>query len=214
VSLAARVVHRIRNERGYTLIEMLVVIVILSLVLGGLTTVFVRGSAAELDLNRKFTAQQQARLALSRFRVDAHCATAGQAQTIGTYPGVKLAVSNCYSAATTVSWCAVQVTTTPARYQLWRSTATSNICTSSDTTRIMVADYLTTTTNMFTTANVPQYGLQTIGVSFQVSSNASATTKDVYVLTDSIVARNSARCLSTSANWVSASSSCTVVSVP
>jgi hypothetical protein len=34
------------------------------------------------------------------------------------------------------------------------------------------------------------------------------------VLTDSIVARNSARCLSTSANWVSASSSCTVVSVP
>jgi len=213
VSLAARVVHRIRSERGYTLIEMLVVIVILSLVLGGLTTVFVRGSAAELDLNRKFTAQQQARLALSRFRVDAHCATAAQAQTIGTYPGVKLNVTNCYTAATTVSWCAVQVTTTPIRYQLWRSTATSNICASSDTTRVMIADYLTSS-SVFTTANVPQYGLQTISVSFQVSSNAASTTKDVYVLSDAIVARNSARCLSTSANWVSASSSCTVVSVP
>jgi prepilin-type N-terminal cleavage/methylation domain-containing protein len=219
VTLAARVLHRIRNERGYTLIEMLVVIVILSLVLGGLTTVFVRGSAAELDLNRKFTAQQQARLALTRFRVDAHCATTAQAKTIGTYPGVKLDVSHCYNAATTVSWCAVQVTTTPPRYQLWRSTATANICTSTDTSRVMVADYLTTTTGIFTTPNIPLYGLQTIGVSFNVSSNAASTTKDVYVLTDAVVARNSARCTGTTTTpadprWDTVTSTCIPVAVP
>jgi prepilin-type N-terminal cleavage/methylation domain-containing protein len=217
VSLAARVVHRIRNERGYTLIEMLVVIVILSLVLGGLTTVFVRGSAAELDLNRKFQAQQQARLALTRFRVDAHCATTAQAQTIGAYPGVKLLVSNCYSAATTVSWCAVQVGTA-AQYQLFRSTATANICTSSDTTRVLIADYLTSSA-IFTTPNIPLYGLQTVGVTLTVSVNAVATTKDVYVLTDAIVARNSARCTGPTSTppdprWDTVTSTCIPVSVP
>jgi prepilin-type N-terminal cleavage/methylation domain-containing protein len=193
----ARALHHTRDQRGFTLIEMLVAMVILSIVLGGLTTIFVRGSAAELDLNRKFNAQAQARLGLTRFRVDAHCASAAQVQTIGTYTGsVKLLVSSCYASATTVSWCPVQVTATPLRYQLWRSTATSNICTSSDTTRVMVADYLVNSpvTTIFTTATIPNYGLQTVGIDFKVSANAAATTKDVYELTDSIVARNSTRC--------------------
>ena len=206
----------IRREDGYTLIEMLVAMVILGIVLGGLTTVFVNGSAAELDLNRRFQAQQQARLALDRFRVDVHCATAAQAQTISTYPGVKLAVSNCYASATTVSWCVVQVTNPPLRYQLWRSTATSNICTGSDATRVLVADYLTNSppTGVFTTADIPQFGLQTVAIDFKVSVNAAATTKDVYELTDSVIARNSTRCTSASPTWVGASSTCTATSVP
>jgi prepilin-type N-terminal cleavage/methylation domain-containing protein len=182
----------IRGDGGYTLIEMLVAMVILGIVLGGLTTVFVNGSAAELDLNRRFQAQQQARLALDKFRVDAHCATAAQAQTINTYPGVKLAVANCY-ATPTVSWCAVQVTAAPPRYQLYRTTSTTNVCQVADASRMLIADYLTTTTN-FTTAAIPQFGLQTIGVDFKVSVNPT-TTRDVYELTDSMVARNSTRCL-------------------
>jgi prepilin-type N-terminal cleavage/methylation domain-containing protein len=202
----ARVLQHMRDQRGFTLIEMLVAMVILSIVLGGLTTIFVRGSAAELDLNRKFNAQEQARLGLTRFRVDAHCASAAQAQTINTYPGVKLLVSSCYASATTVSWCAVQVSTTPPRYQLWRSTGTTNICAAADTTRVMVADYLTTSTGVFTTSTIPQYGLQTVAIDFKVSANAAATTKDVYELTDSIVARNSTRCVT--------AGGCTVPTVP
>lgn len=179
------------KEEGYTLVELLVVMVILGTVLAGLTTVFVGGSNAEIRLNQRFQAQQQARLALDRIRTDIHCASAAQAQTIGTYSGsIKLAETSCYAyvATPTVSWCPVSVTST--RYQLYRSTATSSICTSSDATRVLIADYLTTSSNVFTTAAIPQNSLQTVGIDFKVSANKKTPTLDVYELTDSIVVAN------------------------
>ena len=104
----------LRDERGYSLIEMLIVMAILGIVLGALTTVFVSGSNAELNLNRQFQAQQAARLALDKIRVDIHCAVNAQQQTIGSYPGVKLAFPSggCYPS--TVSWCVVPSTTMTA----------------------------------------------------------------------------------------------------
>ena len=141
----------------------------------------------------------QARLALDRIRQDIHCASAAQAKTIGTYPGLKLAINNgtignCSSAAV-VSWCVVAVTTTPVRYALYRSTATSNICTGSDGTRLLVADYLISNSNAFTTtATIPQYALQTVGVDFRVNVNPAAV-QNTYELSDSIVGRNATRCV-------------------
>ena len=183
------------KEEGYTLVELLVVMVILGTVLAGLTTVFVGGSNAEIRLNRRFQAQQQGRLALDRIRTDIHCASAAQAQTIGTYTGsIKLAETSCYAytasvpATPTVSWCPVSVTST--RYQLYRSTATSNICTSSDATRILVADYLTTSSNVFTTAAIPQNSLQTVGIDIRVSANTKTPTLNAYELKDAIVVGN------------------------
>ena len=183
------------GEQGYTLIELLVTMVILSTVLAGLTTVFVSGSNAEAQLNRRFQAQQSARMGLDRMRSDIHCASAAQAQTINTYPGLKLAVGNCYSATPTISWCAVLVTSTPPRYALYRSTATgATTCTSTDTGKLLIADYLTTS-SAFTTATIPQYTLQRVGVDFKVSVNATSSTSEVYELTDSVVARNATRCV-------------------
>jgi prepilin-type N-terminal cleavage/methylation domain-containing protein len=179
------------TEEGYTLVELLVVMLILGTVMAGLTTVFVGGSNAEIRLNLRFQAQQQARLALDRIRTDIHCASAAQAQTIGTYAGsIKLAETSCYAyaATPTVSWCPVSVTST--RYQLYRSTATSNVCTSSDATRVLIADYLTTSSNVFTTAAIPQNSLQTVGIDLKVSANTKTPTLDAYELTDSIVVGN------------------------
>jgi prepilin-type N-terminal cleavage/methylation domain-containing protein len=179
------------KEEGYSLVELLVVMVILGTVLASLTTVFVSGSSAEVALNRRFQAQQQARLALDKIRADIHCASAAQAQTIGTYTGsIKLAEPNCYAYATTptVSWCPVQVTT--SRYALYRSTATTNICTSTDATRIRVADYLTTSSNVFTTAAIPQNSLQTVAIDFRVSADPKSPNLEVYELKDSIVVGN------------------------
>ena len=194
------------GEQGYTLIELLVTMVILSTVLAGLTTVFVSGSNAEAQLNRRFQAQQSARMGLDRMRSDIHCASAAQAQTINTYPGLKLAVGNCYSATPTISWCAVLVTSTPPRYALYRSTATgATTCTSTDTGKLLIADYLTTS-SAFTTATIPQYTLQRVGVDVKVSVNPTTSTAEAYELTDSVVARNATRCAT--------SGGCAVPSVP
>jgi hypothetical protein len=117
--------------------------------------------------------------------------SAAQAQTIGTYTGsIKLAEPSCYAYASTptVSWCPVQVST--SRYALYRSTATTNICTSSDATRVRVADYLTTSSNVFTTAAIPQNSLQTVAVDFRVSSDPKSPNLEVYELKDSIVVGN------------------------
>jgi prepilin-type N-terminal cleavage/methylation domain-containing protein len=181
------------EEKGYTLIELLVTMVILSAVLAGLTTVFVGGTNAEAQLNHRFQAQLQARAGLDKLRYDIHCATAAQAQTINTYPGLKLADGNCFSSTPTISWCVVPVLTSPPQYQLYRSTATTNTCTTSDSSRLLVADFLTSS-SVFTTSTVPQYSLQTVGVSLTVSANLKTKTAEVYKLTDSIVARSSTRC--------------------
>ena len=182
------------SEKGYTLVELLVTMIILSVVIAGLTTVFVSGSNAEAQLNNRFQAQLQARTALDKLRLDIHCATAAQAQTVNTYPSVKLAVGNCYPSTPTISWCAVQVLATPPRYQLYRTTGTTNVCQSSDAGRLLVADYLTSS-SVFATATIPQYSLQTVGVTLTVSTNNKSKTAEVYKLSDSIVARGSTRCV-------------------
>src|SRR5262249_56452850 len=68
-----------------SLVELLVTMVILGVVLSGLTTVFISGSSATVNLDLRAQGQQNARLALDRLRVDIHCASAVQAQTINTY---------------------------------------------------------------------------------------------------------------------------------
>jgi prepilin-type N-terminal cleavage/methylation domain-containing protein len=180
------------NERGYTLVEMLIVMAILGIVISGLTTIFVSGSRAELDMNRRFQAQQQARLALDRIRADLHCASAAQVQTINTYNGVAISAPNCSTA--TIDWCLVPSTKLTGRYALYRTTSTTNKCASTDTGRLLVADYLTRNTGVFTTlTNVSNGSLEVVLVDFPISANPTATS-DVYELKDMIVARNSTRC--------------------
>ena len=209
------------DERGYTLVEMLVVMVILGVVIGGLTTIFVSGSRAELDLNRRFQAQQQARLALDRIRVDLHCAEKAQVQTINTYNGLAISAPNC--SASTIDWCLVPSTAMTGRYALYRTTSTTNKCAATDTARLKVADYLlTNTTNAAltglpasrtvfgTTQTTPSAQLLTVLVDFPVSVNPTSS-QDVYELKDAIVARNSARCSSlVTSGWTG--SGCTTTS--
>ena len=71
-----RLLRRLRGESGYSLVELLTVMAILGVVLGGLTALFVGGSNAQLDMNRRFEAQQAARLALDKMRREVHCASA------------------------------------------------------------------------------------------------------------------------------------------
>jgi prepilin-type N-terminal cleavage/methylation domain-containing protein len=186
------------NERGYTLVEMLVVMSILSVVMAGLTTVFVGGSHAELDLNRRFQAQQQARLAVDKIKLDLHCASAAEVDVTSGSPTLgmlKIAEDNCSS--THVTYCAVTSPNMSTRYALYRTTnVTSTRCSSSsDTSRKLVADYLTKNTGLWS-FSAPDGLLEMISIDFPISVNPTAT-RDVYELKDILVARNSVRCSTT-----------------
>ena len=63
--IARRLVQRTRSTSGYTLIELVVVLSIFTIVVTALVQLFTSGAKAELDMNRRFQAQQEARLALA-----------------------------------------------------------------------------------------------------------------------------------------------------
>jgi type II secretory pathway pseudopilin PulG len=69
-----RLARRMRSRDGYTLVELIVVLSIFMVIVTALTSLFTSGAKAELDLNRRFQAQQEARLALDRMRRELHCA--------------------------------------------------------------------------------------------------------------------------------------------
>ena len=71
----SRVLRALRAREGYTMIELLIVLLILSTVLTALTSLFLAGTKAELESNRRFQAQQDARLAADRMRREVHCAS-------------------------------------------------------------------------------------------------------------------------------------------
>jgi Tfp pilus assembly protein PilW len=64
-----------RQEGGYSLVELIAVMTIFLVILTGLTTLFASGAKAELDLNRRFEAQQNARLGLDKLRRELHCSS-------------------------------------------------------------------------------------------------------------------------------------------
>jgi prepilin-type N-terminal cleavage/methylation domain-containing protein len=205
---------RLGHERGYSLVEMLIVMVLMGIVMASLTTIFVSGSRAQNQLNRYFEAQQEARVALDKMRGDVHCAWAAQATTsLNGYPAVKLNDGSCYASTPTISWCIVPSTQSAGRYALWRSTIyNANTCTASDTTKVHVADYLmpvgspASANNILTTPTIAYQGLQTVGVDFKVNSTANSKGSVTYELTDSLVTRNYGRC--------STVGGCAVPSVP
>jgi prepilin-type N-terminal cleavage/methylation domain-containing protein len=178
------------EERGFSLIEMLTVMIIMSVVLTGLTTLFVQGSNAELDMNRRFEAQQDSRVALDKIRREIHCADlatttppSGPAPTITLHqPGqCPAAVS---AAPTDITWCSVLFST--GRYRLYRKVGAS--C---DATGVRWADYLTSA-NLFEAQVASSTSLAKVKVSFPVDVKAGDATP-AYRLCDHIVLRNTLR---------------------
>ena len=99
-----RLVKRLRGERAYSMVELITVMVIMSIVMTGISTVFVQGSNAELDMNNRFQAQAHARLALDTLRKDIHCARSV------TNPTTLTAQASPVSSISMVSPCAVHST--------------------------------------------------------------------------------------------------------
>jgi prepilin-type N-terminal cleavage/methylation domain-containing protein len=66
---------RPRGQAGYSMVELIAVMAILVTVVTAITTLFVSGAKAQLELNRRFEAQQSVRVATDRMRREVHCAT-------------------------------------------------------------------------------------------------------------------------------------------
>jgi prepilin-type N-terminal cleavage/methylation domain-containing protein len=66
---------RVRGQAGYSMLELLMVMVILGTIIGAVTTLFVQAENAEFDMNRRYAAQQSARVAIDKMRREIHCAS-------------------------------------------------------------------------------------------------------------------------------------------
>jgi len=181
-----------RGEKGYSLVEMLTVMVIMGIVLGGLTQVFTSASKADIDMNNRFNAQVQTRLALDKLRVDIHCAYDVSPNTPNPWTSQQSSVTLKITACTggDVTWCTVQQTGSTTRWDLYRQAGST--CGSSSPA-VRVAKSLTTSTPFVSFAHVSGCGcLASLGVSLNVGVNRNAST-GVYRLQDTIFLRNSTR---------------------
>ena len=188
------------EERGYSLIELLTVMLILSTVLGALTQLFVTGSNAEVDMNRRFQAQENARVAMDRLRRDIHCSSAVVKPTSSTL----LVLTDPCASGGYVSWCSVSKTGPAGStwYSLYRKLAST--CDNAGTD---YADSLVNPSgNAFTFTQQSPSSLATVAVDIQVNLKPSMT-QSTYKLDDSIVLRNSSRtCVVDSATTIASPS--------
>ena len=173
-----------RDPGGFTVTELLVVMLILSTVIGGVVTLFVSGMKAEVDMNKRFQAQHNARTALERLRREAHCARA--ATPAGATTAVRLTIpGGCtptVTATADIVWC---TRGSGSRFQLFRVAGTS--CTGG----VELADYLTLS-QAFTYAAGTGSNLSRLRVEFRVDLDPADTNR-AYALVDELVLRNDVR---------------------
>jgi prepilin-type N-terminal cleavage/methylation domain-containing protein len=194
----ARLVReRMACERGYSLIESLVTMLILGIVMSGLTTTFVSASHAELDMNRRFQGQEQARLSLDQLRRELHCASAvtdlnGSAlSSASTYPAITIALgSYCQTATATgfVTWC----TAGSGPWTLYRIDHAVTTC-SAGTGARKVADHVTSQQPFSKPAAQAGVGAQLPTLHVALSVNATGGTTGTSTLVVDIALRNASR---------------------
>ena len=178
-----RLRKRLRGESGYSLVEMLTVMVIMSIVFTGITQIFIAGSKAQNDQDRRFQAQLASRLAMDKVRKDIHCAS-----DVTPYATSAVTLKLPSGCGGDVSWCTAAVSGFSNRYRLYRQSGTS--CSAAN--GVQIADYLTNANAFPAFAHTVGCScLASLRVDFVVSNKGS--TVDAYELTDTVFLRNSTR---------------------
>ena len=182
----SRLLLRLRREQGgYTLIELLVSMGILGSVMTSVSVLLVSATNSEVDMNRRFQAQTQARLGLDLMRREVHCAMS--VSPVGASASVTLTIpATCPTSggSTSITWCTVANGTN--RWGLWRFPGAS--CSG---TGKRYADYLTAS-SIFTYTAQTVDKLAFLNVRLPVNVNPNQL-RFLYNLEDDIVLRNSTR---------------------
>jgi prepilin-type N-terminal cleavage/methylation domain-containing protein len=182
-----RLREALTREHGYSLVELVVVVAILSVVVGSLSTIFVTASHGEQDMSRRVEAQSQARLGYDKLRREIRCASS--VSPAGASSSITLTMpSACPTShgVTTVRWCVLAAPGAPAgQYALYRSTAPT--C---STSGVKWADYLRSTA-VFNYSVQSSQSLGSLAISLQV--NTKAGTSGGFNVSDAVVLRNSSR---------------------
>lgn len=175
----------LRDQSGYSLIELLISMTILGGVMTSISILLVSATNSEVDMNQRFQAQTQARLGLDRLRREVHCAIS--VSPSGPAASVTLTIpATCPTSggSTSITWCTVANGT--GRWDLWRYPGSA--CSG---TGKKYADYLTEGTIFaFTPQSVDK--LATLNVRLPVNLKPAETSL-LYKLDDDIVLRNSTR---------------------
>jgi prepilin-type N-terminal cleavage/methylation domain-containing protein len=173
----------IRGEAGYSLVEMLTVMTIMSVVFAGITAAFVAGSKAQAEQDRRFQAQLNTRLALDKIRRDVHCAS-----DVDPYAANAVTLKIPSGCGGDISWCTAPVSGYTNRFSIYRQLGTS--CSSA--TGIKIADYLTSGNVFPGFAHTTGCGcLASLQIDYAVSLTGDS--HGAYRLTDTIYLRNSTR---------------------
>ena len=196
MTLVTRLRRRLASDGGYTLVEMITVMAIMGVVMGGITTLFVTGSNAEVDQNQRFQAQLNARLALDKIRREVHsaaCATLSGTAANGYYPTMtekKLDTSVTPATCTIAmnTWCTAAVAGSTSRFRLYVQSGAT--CSSAAGTQY--ADYLTKG-EVFAYAAQSTASLAKLTVDLPVNVKPVTKSFESYELKDDIVLRNSTR---------------------
>lgn len=115
----------LKSAAGFSLIELLVVMVVLSIILGALTASFSSAFVGEGRAFARAQAEENARMALNRIRLDIHCST-GVSTPVENADGgwtVTLGENSAAGCAgltgsSSVQWCTIRIS--PNRWRLYR----------------------------------------------------------------------------------------------
>jgi prepilin-type N-terminal cleavage/methylation domain-containing protein len=167
------------GERGYTLIELLTAMMILGTVTTAVTVLFLQASTAEVEMNRRFQAQQEARVAVDRMRREVHCAK--QITPSGVSASISVTVAGvCPSAIGGVDTVhTYDVVTLDGRYKLRRN-------------NIVIADYVAEQNAFDYTAPVTGTSLGKLRVTLPINRTPADKGKEWRLVAD-IVLRNTTR---------------------
>lgn len=181
---------RIADERGYSLMELIISMSILAAVMTSISVLLVSATNSEVDMNKRFQAQTSARLGLDKLRREVHCAQSvvlSGAAVGGVYPTAKLNIpGTCPTAGglVAITWCSK---VSGAQWELWRYQS----ATCPGGTGRKWAEHLTKA-ELFTYFPQSLTSLAKLHVELPVNPTPSRPER-VYKLDDDIVLRNSTR---------------------